>query len=66
MKIGDTILILPSCALQYMHMEELAGIKAKVVEVISHADQVRGCWVKLSGKYLGEDEWFIPYSSIGQ
>jgi hypothetical protein len=47
-------------------MEELAGIKAKVVEVISHADQVRGCWVKLSGKYLGEDEWFIPYSSIGQ
>lgn len=66
MNIGDTILILPSYALNNMRLDELAGLTASVVEVVRHADRIHGCWVKLPGRYLGEEEWFIPYNSIGQ
>lgn len=65
MQFGDTILILPSYALKKMQLEKLAGTKAKVVEVVYHADQIYGCWVQLPYQYLGEQEWFIPYNSIG-
>lgn len=48
MKEGDTILILPSCALKEMHMEQLAGTYATVVDVVMDNDNtVRGCWAKL-------------------
>ena len=66
MNIGDTILILPSYALNDMRLGELAGLTASVVEVVRHADRIHGCWVKLPGRYLGEEEWFIPYNSRGQ
>lgn len=66
MQFGDTVLILPSYALKTMQLEGLAGVKAKVIEVVRHADQIRGCWVKLPTSYLGESEWFIPYNSIGR
>lgn len=66
MNIGDTILILPSYALINMGLSELEGLTASVVEVVRHADRIHGCWVKLPGRYLGEEEWFIPYNSIGQ
>lgn len=65
MIFGDTILILPSYALKKMHLEELAGVKAKVVEVVRHADQIQGCWVRLPFSYLEQEEWYIPYNSIG-
>lgn len=48
MKEGDTILILPSCALKEMHMEQLAGTYATVIDVVMDNDNtVRGCWAKL-------------------
>ena len=65
MKPGDTILILPSCALTDMRIDELAGMKAVVSEVIEHNNKVQGCWVTLPVKFMGEYEWYIPYSSIG-
>ena len=66
MLFGDTILILPSYTLKVMHLEKLAGMKAMVVSVVRHnEDQIQGCWVKLPCAYLGEEEWFIPYNSIG-
>lgn len=65
MQFGDIILIIPSCALQEMRLQELAGTQAKIVEVIIYAGKVRGCWVRLPHEYLGDTEWYIPYSSIG-
>ncbi len=65
MIFGDTILILPSYALKEMHLEALAGVKAKVVEVVRHKDQICGCWVSLPFSYLETKEWYIPYNSIG-
>lgn len=65
MKPGDTILILPSHSLSNLHLEALVGLTAKIVEVNGPFDQVKGCWVTLPGKYLGEREWYIPYNSIG-
>ncbi len=64
MQIGDTVLILPSYALKDMHLEKLAGIRAKVIDVVCRKNEVRGCWVKLPAPYQGESEWFIPYNSI--
>ncbi len=66
MQLGDTILILPSCALKSMHLEKLAGKRAKIVEIASAANRIYGCWVELPTAYLDEKEWFIPYDSIGQ
>lgn len=66
MKEGDTILILPSCALKEMHMEQLADTYATVVDVVMDNDNtVRGCWAKLPRPFLNEEEWYIPYSSMG-
>lgn len=65
MQFGDIILILPSYALKKMQLDKLVGIRAKVVGVVRHADQICGCWVQLPTPYLGEREWFIPYNSIG-
>lgn len=64
MKPGDTILILPSHALNNMHMEGLAGKEAKIIEVVSTGERIHGCWVKLPKAFMEEDEWFIPYNSI--
>lgn len=66
MQPGDTIQILPSYALMDLHLEELVGIRAEVVEVKYKNGQVYGCWVQLPDPYLEEYEWFIPYISIGQ
>lgn len=65
MKPGDTILILPSCALTDLHIDKLAGMMAVVSEIIEHDNKIHGCWVTLSVKFMGEYEWYIPYSSIG-
>lgn len=65
MKPGDKIIILPSCALTEMRLEALVGLIATIVEVNEISGGVKGCWVELPGKYLGEREWYIPYNSIG-
>lgn len=65
MQIGDTVLILPSYSLTEMRLGGLAGMKAKVVEIIRNKEQIVGCWVEFPVNYLGEREWFIPYNSIG-
>lgn len=65
MKQGDKIIILPSCALANLKLNALAGTTATIVEVRGTFDNVKGCWVELPYEYLGEREWYIPYSSIG-
>lgn len=65
MKEGDTILIMPSCALKEMHMEQLVGIRAIITNVVKNNDTIRGCWVKLPRPFLNEEEWYIPYISMG-
>lgn len=65
MKPGDTILILPSFALSDMRLNALVGIRAEIMEVIKRNNVIKGCWVNLPIKYLGEREWYIPYNSIG-
>lgn len=65
MKPGDKIIVLPSYALTEMRLEPLAGLTATIVEVNEISGNIQGCWVNLPGKYLGEQEWYIPYNSIG-
>lgn len=65
MKVGETIMILPSCALTDMRLEELAGQDATILEVVGRFNNVTGCWVELRTAFCDETEWFIPYNSIG-
>lgn len=65
MKPGDIVTILPSVALNQLKLEALAGLKATIVEVNGTFNNIKGCWVRLPGYYLGEREWYIPYNSIG-
>lgn len=65
MKQGDPIIILPSYALSELKLEQLAGLRAVIVEIVGSFDSIKGCWVELPGRYLGEKEWYIPYNSIG-
>lgn len=65
MKPGDTIIILPSQSLIELRLEVLVGVSAIIAEVNGTFDNIKGCWVTLSGLYLGEREWYIPYNSIG-
>lgn len=65
MKEGDTILIMPSCALKEMHMEQLVGTRATITNVVTNNDTIRGCWVRLPRPFLNEEEWYIPYISMG-
>jgi hypothetical protein len=65
MKEGDTILIMPSCALEEMHMEQLVGTRTTITNVVTNNDTIRGCWVRLPRPFLNEEEWYIPYISMG-
>lgn len=65
MKPGNSILIIPSIALSEMRLDDLVGVQATIVEMRTKGDNIIGCWVAIRHKYLGETEWFIPYSSIG-
>lgn len=65
MKPGDKILILPSQSLVELRLEALVGLTVTIVSVNGSFDNIRGCWVKLPGEFLGEREWYIPYNSIG-
>jgi hypothetical protein len=68
MESGKLITIIPSVALLEMKLEHLAGRTATVIEV-KHADNksIRGCWVSLTGDpFRGDQEWYIPYSSISE
>lgn len=65
MKPGDKIIILPSQSLIALRLDALIGQTATIVEVNGSFDHIKGCWVALPGKYLGEREWYIPYNSIG-
>lgn len=65
MKSGDSIIILPSVSLTLLKLEALAGVRATIVEVNGAFNDIKGCWVRIPGKYLGESEWYIPYNSIG-
>ena len=64
MKLGESVLILPSCALEEMHLGELAGVTAKIIDTGDLSRGETGYWVELPKPYLGEKEWFIPLSSI--
>lgn len=66
MKNGNIITIIPSIALNEMRLDKLAGRSAKVVEIrYDSSYNIKGCWVSLNGEpYEGEQEWYIPYSSI--
>lgn len=64
MKPGDTILILPSLALNKMQIGQLAGITATVIEIVKKNNKIIGCWVQLPTRFMGESEWFIPYNSF--
>lgn len=61
MQSGDKIIILPSIALTELKLQSLEGVQATIVAINGQ----QGCWVRLSFEYLGETEWYIPYSSIG-
>lgn len=65
MKLGETIRIIPSTSLSKLKLDDLIGQDAIVVEINGTFNNIKGCWVKLSGTYLGEEEWYIPYNSIG-
>lgn len=69
MQIGNTITILPSFTLTSLRLDDLIGKQAVVVEIRccknKKREKIYGCWVKLSSPYMEEEEWFIPYSSIG-
>lgn len=65
MKVGDRIIILPSSALSELKLEALIGLTATITEINCTLNSIKGCWVELPGKYLGEREWYIPYNSIG-
>lgn len=65
MKSGDKIIILPSFALSETKLEKLVGLTATKIEVKGDSNGIKGCWVELQTKYLGEQEWYIPYNSIG-
>jgi hypothetical protein len=65
MTFGDTIIILPSYALQTLHLNKLVGARAKIIETKYHGNEISGYWVALSKPYMGEKEWFIPIDSIG-
>ncbi len=65
MKIGDTILILPSDGLIEMQLMELAFRRGKIVEIRRNWMGIYGAWVELEGEpYIDELEWFIPIESI--
>ena len=68
MKLGESITILRSVALEQLRLNELAGRTAVVIEINKRVDgSVHGCWVELDGEpYNNEQEWYIPQSSIGQ
>lgn len=65
MKIGDTILILPSEELAEMQLMELAFRSGKIVEIRRNWMGIFGAWIELEGEpFLDEKEWFIPIVSI--
>ena len=65
MKPGDKILILPSYSLTKLKLEALKGQPGIIVAINGSFNNIKGCWVQLPGKYLGEREWYIPYNSVG-
>lgn len=65
MKEGDTILIMPSYALKEMHMEQLVGTRAIITNIVMNNNTIRGCYVRLPRPFLNEEEWYIPYISMG-
>lgn len=66
MKHGQRICITPSIALTELKLDKLAGRYAIINEIKTSANgNVKGCWVMLEGlPYEGEQEWYIPFSSI--
>lgn len=68
MKIGESISILRSVALERLRLNDLAGRTATIIEINKGVDgSVHGCWVELDGEpYETEKEWYIPQSSIGE
>lgn len=53
------ITVIGSEELHQLKLDDLIGKQGKVVE-----EHRNGCWVNFNVKYLGEQEWFIPFSSI--
>ena len=67
MKHGQRICIAPSIALTELKLDNLVGRYAVIINEVktSSNDKVKGCWVALEGlPYEGEQEWYIPFSSI--
>jgi hypothetical protein len=65
MKLGDTILIIPSDELIGMQMMELAFRRGQIVEIRRNWMGIFGAWIELEGEpYIDEQEWFIPIKSL--
>jgi hypothetical protein len=67
-KAGNLITIIPSIALTNMRLNDLVKKTAKIIEIKRSGNgTVLGCWVSLVGDlFQGEQEWYIPYSSISE
>ena len=66
MKRGQKIHIIPSVELTELRLGQLAGRLAIISEIKTSSNGLlKGCWVTLEGlPYDGEQEWYIPASSI--
>lgn len=66
MRLGQKICIIPSIALTELRLDKLAGKSATITEIKESPNgNIAGCWVVLDGSlHEGEQEWYIPFSSL--
>jgi len=64
--VGEKVNIIKSYELSDWHLTDLINRQGIIVEtkMDNHTDN-RGYWVRLLGsKFMGQQDWFIPYTSI--
>jgi hypothetical protein len=65
MKQGDKVTIIPSSEICEMRMCGLCSREGTVTGIVYCKEGIKGCWVRLDGElFKGEQEWYIPFSSI--
>ena len=57
--IGKQVKVIPSNALNEIHLSALAGSEGEVMSVTDN-----GMWVKFMHEFQDHNEWFIPKQSI--
>lgn len=65
-KEGEIVSIVKSYELEEMKLVNLIGEKGIITSsCMNNSKDNRGYWVRLLGaNYMGDTEWFIPYTSI--